>query len=481
MTDAARPGREGAAPTRTRRAALGGLLLLAAAHYGWNAAAQPGFWGYDEGAHAAYALSILEGGGLPHPLSGWSSFHPPLYHALAAGLWRVLEPLGPAAVLIGLRLLSALGVLAAAAVVHALVRRAGSSEALALAAAALVLFVPVAQLAGSMIGNEALAAGLAALALLQLDSLQRDPRRPGAAAGAGLFAGLAWATKFSGAWVVAACAVPFLRRDLGPRGRWAALLCLGVAVGVAAPVYVRNAALTGTPLPMTRTLDPMKRQEASLMVQPRRWTDYVVVPAACGRYPYVAVVVEGGVWAGLNPAMQSVPCLTYAGVWFDPFGLRATRLDPREGLGWGRWLLYAGLAPTLLVVLGLARGLGRAWASRGRDPGAPLVVVAALAGLGYGVFSWLAPSLGAAKASYLLPALAPAGVFFASGAALLGPRVRAAALVASLAAAALAAWTFTTGAVFAAADPQISRGFWLRVGAELPDSYIRETVVRLLP
>ena len=332
-----------------------------------------------------------------------------------------------------------------------------------------------------MIGNESLAAGLAAISLLLLVSLQHDPRRPREAVLAGCFAGLALATKFTGAWVVVACAVPFLRRGLGPRGWRAAALCFAAVLLVAAPVYVRNSSLTGTPLPMTRTLDPMKRQEASMVGQSRRWMDYLVVPAACGRYPYVTVVVEGGVWAGLNPAMQSVPCLLYTGLWFDPFGLRATRIEPQEGLRWGALLLYAGLVPTLLVVLGFGRGLLRTLRSRGRDAEAPLVVVAGLAGLSYAVFTWFAPSLGAAKASYLLPALAPAGVFFASGAALLGSRVRVAALGASLVAAGLAAWIFTTGTVFAAADPRISRGFWLRVGAELPDSHITETVKRLLP
>ncbi len=54
-------------------------VLLAAGHQIWNAWTQPGFWGYDEGAHAAYALAIRETGALPHPLSGWSSFHPPGY------------------------------------------------------------------------------------------------------------------------------------------------------------------------------------------------------------------------------------------------------------------------------------------------------------------------------------------------------------------------------------------------------------------
>ena len=38
-----------------------------------------------------------------------------------------------------------------------------------------------------------------------------------------------------------ACAVPFLRRDLGSAGSRAAAVCFAVVLLVAAPFYVRNA------------------------------------------------------------------------------------------------------------------------------------------------------------------------------------------------------------------------------------------------
>ena len=229
------------------------LLAVAAAHYGWNAFAQRGFWGYDEGGHAGQALAILETGALPHPLVGWSSFHPPLYHALGAGAWAAFEPWGGGhAALFALRALSALGILALATGVALLSRRLTGSEPTALAAAAMTLFLPVAQLSGTMVGNEALAAGLAALALVWVVDLQRAPTDTRAAAGAGLLAGLALATKVSGVWVVAACAVPFLRRDLGRNGWKSAAVCFGLIVVVAGPVLARSWLLTGTPAPMTR-------------------------------------------------------------------------------------------------------------------------------------------------------------------------------------------------------------------------------------
>lgn len=457
------------------------LLLLAAAHYGWNISAQRGFWGYDEGAHAAYALEILETGALPHPQKGWCTFHPPVYHLLAAATWGALEPLGPRSVLFGLRIFSALGILGVGLVVYGLARRFTGSESIAGVAAAGTLFVPVAQLSATMAGNEALAAGFAAIALFFLVSLQDDPADARAAACAGLFAGLAFATKFSGLWTVAACAVPFLRLDLDPRARRSLAVC-AVAISIlAGPIYLRNVLETGTPLPFTRTVHPlMTDQEARLQGASRHWTDYVRVPLGCGQYPYVNVIVEGGLLAGINGDMQSVPCLAYAGFWFDPFGVRATRSDPSEGLAWGYALMAAGIVPMLLVVFGFGSSVVRVVRTRGRAAEAPLVAVVAMALPSFVAFTWLVPSLSAAKASYLLPLLAPAGAFFAQGCALLPRSGRRVVLAWSVGAAALAAWVFTTGTVFAPTNALASKGFWVAMGRQFPDPYIVEAALRLI-
>ena len=467
------------------------LLALAAAHYGWNAWAQRGFWGYDEGGHAGQALAILSTGALPHPLIGWSSFHPPVYHGLGAAVWAVFEPWGGGhAALFALRALSALGVLALAIAVARLALRLVGSESIAWVAAAVTLFLPVAQLSGTMVGNEALAAGFAALALVAIVDLQRDPRDLRAALRAGLLAGLALATKVSGLWVVAACAVPFLRGDIlrdafrrrgaHGRARKCALTCFALVAVVAGPTLVRSWALSGTPFPMTRHLEPMKSLEARLYAGPRSWGDYLKVPLRCGGYPYVNVVASGGLIAGFNPAMRSVPCLTYTGFWYDPFGLRAHRTEPGSGVGWGVLLFTAGLAPTLLVLAGFGLAGIRVVRSRGRAPESPLVLVSVL-GLGtYLAFTWAAPSLAAAKASYLLPLVAPAGVFFALACHELPAGLRRAALGASLAGAALAAVVFTTGVVFEASQPEGSRSYWGAIGRALPDSYVAEATTRLL-
>lgn len=462
------------------RRALATVLALIALQGLWNALSQRAFWGYDEGGHAGYVLAIREEGGLPHPLSGWSTFHPPAAHLLGAAAWTLFEPLGPRAGLFALRLSSLGGVLAAVLAVFALARRLAGSEWLALAAAALCASLPVAQLSASMIGNEGLTAGLCALALVALVGLQQDPRSLRLALTAGACAGLAAATKYTGLWSMACCALPFLRRDLDRRGLRAAAACAACAAAIAGPVYLRNLALTDTLLPMTRGREPMRSGEAQLLAGPRRVADYLAIPWDCGRYPYVRIVAEGGLFAGINPAMQSVPCLAYAGVWFDPFGLRATRADPSEGVAWGVALLYAGLVPTLLMTLGFAHMALCSVRSLGRAPEAPLVLLAALGVGSFVAFTWLAPSLAAAKASYLLPLLAPAGVAFAQGCALLPPPARHTGIALSLAAAALAVFVFTTGTVFAPARTDISLAYWTRVGGALPGSWIPEAAQRLL-
>src|SRR5262249_2965437 len=154
--------------------------------------------------------------------------------------------------------------------------------------------------------------------------LEADPRDRRAALAAGLAAGLALATKFTGAWVAAACVVPFARRNLGRDGRRALALCALAGLAVSGPVYARNLALTGELFPMTRSrLAIMRSAEASLTLGPRRVSDYLRVPRDCILRPSVHQLPGApGAWSQRNPSMQSVPCLAYAGLWYDPFGQR---------------------------------------------------------------------------------------------------------------------------------------------------------------
>ncbi len=456
------------------------MFLAAAAQYGWNAWRVPPLSGYDAGAHAGYLLTLAREGRLPHPLEGWSTFHPPLYYLLGSAVWRALEPHGARALAAGLQGLSAAAGLATGLASFALVRRLGASFGVAWVATALVLFVPCQQMAAVMIGNEALAAALSAAALLPLLALQRDPGRAGQAALAGLFAGLALATKYTGAFVALACAVPFLRAGLGRRGLRALLAGALVLGALALPVYARNLLLTGTPLPILREHEPTRSQEERNQLRPRRPSDYLwLSPAALYRPSIYHVRGDSTSELRRNPAMTNVWGLAYASIWYDAFAHRIPTPYHRDGIQSGRWLVLLGLVPTALLLAGLGLVTREALRSRGRSDDAPLVALS-LAGLaGFVAFTAWAPSLVAVKGAYLLP-LAPAGAaFFARAAEGLPRRARAAALALGAAAALLAALVFSEGLVFRPQPPQKMAAVWRLLGGQLPTSNIVEAVDRL--
>jgi 4-amino-4-deoxy-L-arabinose transferase-like glycosyltransferase len=440
----------------------------------------PPLSGYDAGAHAGYLLTLAREGRLPHPLEGWSTFHPPLYYLLGSAVWRALEPHGPRALAAGLQGLSAAAGLATGLASYALVRRLGAGLAVAWVATALVLFVPCQQMAAVMIGNEALAAAFSAAALLPLLSLQRDPGRAGQSALAGLCAGLALATKYTGAFAALACAVPFLRADLGRRERRALAAGALVTIALALPVYARNLWLTGTPLPILREHEPTRSQEERNVLRPRRPADYLwPSPAALWRPSIYHVRGDSTSELRRNPAMTSVWGLAYASIWYDAFAHRIPTPYHRDGIWSGRLLVLLGLVPTALLLAGLGLATRDALRTRGRSPDAPLAALW-LAGLaGFVAFTAWAPSLVAVKGSYLLP-LAPAGAAcFARAAAALPAPARAAALAVSAAAALFAALVFSEGLVFRPQPPQKMAAVWRVLGSQLPTSNIVEAVDRL--
>lgn len=440
----------------------------------------PPLTGYDGPGHAGYILTILTEHRLPHPTEGWSTFHPPLYYLLGTAIWWALEPLGPQAVVAGLRLLGGLPGVAAGWVSYRLVRRLGGDFATAWMAAALVLFLPAAQMAAAMEGNEAFAAGVAAMAFLPLLALQRDPRDVRAAAMAGMFSGLAVISKFSGFAVAAAGAVPFARRDLDAR----ALRALGVAallgLAVAAPVYARNVALTGRVFPMARDYEPMRSVEQKLIIRPRRVADYFWVDRDCLLRPSMFHL------AGLparrnnrNPAMVSVPGLLHASLWYDPFGHRVPIRYHEDGVRAGPTLVLLGLVPTAATLLGFAALVWRSVRSAGRAPEAPFVAMAALGTGAFLAYTWISQSSASVKGSYLLPLAPAAAVFFAEGVRRVGRRAGAAVLAVSGLAVIAAAVVFTEGLVFDS-DPLLGQRLLARWSVMMPSAHLTDAVTRLL-
>lgn len=465
-----------------RSLALGALLAVAIAQRLWNLFMVPPLTGYDAPGHAGYMLTILEEWRLPLPQEGWSTFHPPLYYALGALAWTAAEPFGPRVLVAAVRSIGALAGLAAALLAYRAVLALGHGAPVAWVGCALALFVPVAQLAGVMIGNEALVAGLASGVFLLSIALQRDPTRAGPAAGAGILAGLALATKYTGAFALPALLWPFALAALRGAGRSSlrpAALALGLCAAVAAPTYVRNLALTGELLPMTRDLDPMSRAEAWLVLRPRLASDYVWLPWNALWRPSLYHEPERlGSFSNRNPSMSSVPGLFYASLWFDPFAHRTSVLDHRDGMWFGPALTLSGLLPTVLLAVGFARALAATLRTRGAAPEAPLALSALLASATFVGITWTAPSAAAVKGSYLLPLLVPAAVFFAGGIRSLPRRLRGLALGLSSLAAALACLVFTADLLYPSVH--IAPRVFLQFGAELPGSHIREAMKRMM-
>ncbi len=433
---------------RARSAALAAVLLVTLVQSSWNALQVPPLKGYDEPGHVGYMLTIVREGRLPLPLEGWSTFHPPLYYLAASGIWRLAEPWGPHALLVALRSLGIAAALVVGAVAFRLLEDLGVGLPATVVASLLTIFVPVHQLATAMLGNESIVTALVALALFSLVRLQREPGHLGNALAAGVATGLALATKYTAIALLPACAAPYLRARLGPADRRGAAALVLATLVIAGPVYVRNWSLTGTPLPMTRTLEPMRSAENGFVLRPRRPSDYWRIPWSVFRNPTIYSPRPDAPGGTLNRDMLSVPGLVFAGIWYDPYETRVPHALRLQGSWLGAGLLASGVIPTLLCLAGFVAATSRMLETRFRTPDAPLTLFAWCSLVLFVVFTWRAPALVAAKASYLLPVVTPAAWFFCRGVALVGPRWSARSLAVSCVATLASLAVFTERVAF---------------------------------
>lgn len=462
------------------RAALAVLLGLALVQRLWNAWGVPPLTGYDSPGHAGYMLTILEEARLPHPWAGWSTFHPPLYYLLGSAVWALLEPLGPRTLVAGIRSIGALAGIFAGFAAFRILAGLGTAPAIALAATALVLFVPVAQISAVMIGNEALAAGMVAAALLPLVRLQRDPADLRVAALAGLAFGAALWVKYTAVFLAGAVAAVFARSLGDRRALAAAAACVVVTAAVAAPVYVRNQVVAGTPIPLTRNREPMKSAEEAMTIRERRLGDFFwIPPGALLRPSLYHEPGKIGSYYNRNESMTSVWGMTYASLWFDPFGHRTVVRDHRDGVWHGPALTLLGLLPTLAVLAGFVLCWLDVIRSRGCAPTTPVVGLASAGLAAFIAIAIGAPSPAALKGSYLLGLAVPAAVFYARAAGELPAWPRRALLGVSGLAVAASALVFTTGVLYPAQSMGVR--VWLRIARALPESYIYQAMERMLP
>jgi len=462
-----------------RQASLLALLLVAAGIGLWNATTIPPLSGYDAGGHAAYIYTIAEEGRLPHPLEGWSTFHPPLYYLIGSSIWKLGDSLSGRHLNVLLRCISLSAILATGLFTYYILRRLGRRHGESWVATALVLFVPSAQMTSVMLGNEALAIALTSAAILPILQLQQDPSRVRLAAVAGLLVGLAMITKYSGIWVFGASLVPFLRRDFDRKhlralGAWGLTLSI-----VITPVYLRNTVLCGTPFPMTRTLEPMKSVEAPFEVRPREITDYIWIDPQCILNPSVFYGSVGDNSHKLNATMTNVWGMAYASTWSDAFAHRISRQSLQNGSLPLTLLAILGLVPTTLAMLGFGVTLLHMWKTGRKIPEAPLIGMTLLGIATFVYFTSQAPALVAAKGSYLLPLATPFAVFFLRGLECLTNRWMLVCRAVSIVAIGVAAALFIQELVFPPLpDDKILYG-WIDIGRVMPESNIIEAVNHL--
>jgi hypothetical protein len=381
-----------------------------------------------------------------------------------------------------LRLPGAIAALATGALTLALCRRLGASTASSAVAAAVALFLPAHQMSAAMLGNEALAACFTAAASISLLALQRSPEHMRSAALTALFASLALATKFTGAFVALACLVPFLRGGWTLRRARAAATAASIAVAIAGPIYARNVLLTGTPFPILREHEPTSSQEARNVLRARRATDYLWIDPAALRRPSI-YHVAGSDTSELrrNPAMANVWGLAIASTWYDAFAHRIPTADHRDGVLSGPLLVALGLAPTALVLFGWLRALWDAMRSRLRSDSAPLALLFSIGLAMFVGFTAWAPSVVAVKGSYLLPLLPAGAAFLARSCDGLAPDLRRVAHALCLAAALASASVFCEGLVFESQPVEKMAAVWRVLGSALPQSHITEAIDRLIP
>jgi hypothetical protein len=399
-----------------------GLFAAAAVLRLHNAWVTPPLAGFDGAYHAAYIGIIHLEGRWPLARESWSTFHPPLYYALSALVWRWLPSgLGSHSVLFALRLVNvAAGLAIGLAVLRSACLLFPRRPAVGVWAAGLVLFLPMLIGPSSELGNEMVAAALCALAVpLWLRCLlEPESRRRALALGAVL--GLAVLSKLNASAVVGAAGGALCARGLQTRGPRLAALGIpawvaAVALLVSGTYFARNLVYYGKPFlmevaPSARVMERSgygtPREAMSYL---RLTPDVLITPAK--RTPRI----QGAVW----PA-------TFASVWFDLHG-SVIQVQSAWGTRFAHVLFGFGAVATALALFGFG-----ALIARRVEPAVPLgtasLLALALVSLAnYVFFTHRIATFSTLKGTLLAPAVTAFAIPFGVGCELVARRGRVAA------------------------------------------------------
>jgi len=364
--------------------------------------------GFDAKHHVAYVLQLASSGRLPVATEGWSTYHPPLFYGLAAGVTKLG---GGDAAWKALPWLAGLGVVWMA---WLLARRLCPERPRVHGLAALfAATLPVNLYSAAYFSNEAPHAFLASAGLLAAcDLLLRERTTPGRAAATGLVFGLAALSKFTVLvtlpvtgffllWKLAWVERATLARAAGVLAAFA-----GVWLLVAGWFYLRSWSLTGMPVVGNWDLPGADQQwwQQPGFHTPAWWLGFGEALV----HPYLSAFHS--FWDGV-----------YSTFFGD--GFIAGRLEPSaRHTFWSYGFMSAGYLLALPAAALLAAGaVAIAAASLGAGPARRRLALGFLATAGYAVclaFFLLTaqlPFFAQAKGPYLLMLAAPLALAFAWG------------------------------------------------------------------
>ncbi len=365
--------------------------------------------GFDATHHLLYVDTLLERGALPSATEGWSTYHPPLFFAVAAlvrGAGGGAEALHWIGILAGVA-----AVWIAWAIARAL--RPASPESAGLAAL-FAAVLPVHLTSAAYFSNEAFHATLAGAGLWAVVAALRAPRvTPLRLCVVGVVLGAAILTKFT-ALVLVPIAAFFVAWRLVTepggslaRGVAGASALLATVALVGGGFYLRTWLEHGTPLLGNWELPGADQQ---WWQQPGFHTPaYYLGFGEALRHPYLAGFAS--FWDAL-----------YSTGWGD--GYIAGGTDPwRRHAFWSWDFMTAGYALALPATAALLLGFGvwarRVWRESGSEEslaGAFLLTVSWGVGLAFATLTFRLAFFAQAKAAYGLMLTAPFALAFAAGA-----------------------------------------------------------------
>ncbi|MFP6654754.1 MAG: hypothetical protein VCB25_03955, partial [Myxococcota bacterium] len=188
---------------RTFRAIAWGMVAIAIVVYVNNVIVLPSLRAPDGFGHFTYIWYLAAVGSVPPATEGWSFFHPPLYYAFMASIWKLLPSVDPVIRLkIGTGIIAFCGI-AQAGVAYLIVRRALPHNRFAqLLAIGIMLFLPLQVFSAGYLGNERLNAVFCGTSLLALFWVLDRPVMSRAVV-FGAILGLAMLVKFTALAIVA--------------------------------------------------------------------------------------------------------------------------------------------------------------------------------------------------------------------------------------------------------------------------------------